>query len=111
MAARYPAAAAKPAVHGHGEHGRAVPVRMARASRLVDDAAKTAQPKRAPSNSKAATSVEDDEVDDDDANQSELSGVMDYGDDEESHGDPRHLFHQQQVLFFFCGCFFFLHIL
>ncbi len=79
--------------------GTTVPVPMARASRFVDVAAKTAQPKRAPSNSKAATSAAAAQDDDDDANQSDLSGVIDYGDDEDSHGDPRHLLHQQQVLF------------
>ncbi len=74
---------------------------MASASRFVDDVAKTAQPKRAPSNSMAAevAAAEDDQVDDDDANQSDISGVIDYGNDEDSHGDPRHLLHQQQVLF------------
>ncbi len=116
MLACYPPAAANPVVEQHVAASRDSKRKAAtRASRFVDDAAKTAQPKRAASNSKAITSAaaaEDEEDDDDDANQSDLSGVIDYGDDEESHGDPRHLFHQQQVLFtsvdVFLFCTFFL---
>ncbi len=101
----YPPAAANPVVGQHVAVSRDSQRKAAtRASRFVDVAAKTAQPNRATSN---------DDDDDDDDEQFDLSGVVDYGDDDESHGDLRHLFHQQQVLFtsvdvfLFCTFFYF----
>ncbi len=116
VAARYPAAAANPpfglnpemenrypvlkrkATMATASTGTTVPVPMARASRFVDVAAKTAQPKRAPSNSKAATSAAAAEDDDDD-DKSHVSDLIDSGCDEDNHDDSRYLQNQHGVLF------------
>ncbi len=97
----YPPAAAHPVVGQHVAVCRDSQRKAAtRASRFVDVAAKTAQPNRATSNSKAATSEDDDvEVDDDD--KSDVSGLIDSGPVERGRGgrNPRELLYLKGVLF------------